>query len=77
MSIASIGAANWEKARSRPARVAHSVPEVATMLGVSQASIWRAIRRGQLRAVRLGGRTLIVAASIDNLLTATWCGSGP
>jgi excisionase family DNA binding protein len=68
MSIGSTGASDWEKSAGGPARSAFSVAEVAQQLGVCQASIWRAIRRGELEAIMLGGRRLILARSVEKLL---------
>jgi excisionase family DNA binding protein len=72
MSIISTGASDWEHRSNRaaPARAAYSVQEVAEQLGVCQASVYRALKRGELEAVLLGGRRLIPARSIEKLLTA-------
>jgi excisionase family DNA binding protein len=72
MSIVSIGASDWEQPSNRaaPARAAYSVQEVAEQLGICQASVYRAMKRGELEAVMLGGRRLIPARSIEKLLTA-------
>ena len=71
MSILSTGANDWEQPGSRPtARSAFSVQEVAEQLGVCQASVYRALKRGELEAVMLGGRRLIPARSIEKLLSA-------
>jgi len=56
--------------RSPPGRAAFSIAEVAEQLGVCQASVYRALKRGELDAVMLGGRRLIPARSINKLLTA-------
>ena len=65
MSIASTGVSNWEK---KPGRAAYSVAETAQMLGLCEASIYRAMRRGDIASVLVGGRRLIPAATIDRLL---------
>ncbi len=49
-------------------RLAYSVDETAVRLGVSLASVHRALRRGELGAVRLGVRWLIPAGNIAKLL---------
>ncbi|CAN5312049.1 hypothetical protein BH10PSE6_BH10PSE6_40670 [soil metagenome] len=49
-------------------RAAYSVPETAELLGLSEASIFRALRRGDIESVMLGGRRLIPARSIETLL---------
>ena len=68
MSIESTGASHWEAHGGSSSRAAYSIAETAKKLGVSQASIWRALKRGQLKGVKLGGRTLIVAQSVEKLL---------
>jgi excisionase family DNA binding protein len=70
MSTASTGTSDWERIGHRPARAAYSVQEVAEQLGICQASVYRALKRGELEAVMLGGRRLIPARSIEKLLTA-------
>lgn len=49
-------------------RLAFSVHEAAAALGMSASSIWKWISLGQIRAVRIGGRTLIKADEIERLL---------
>ena len=70
MSIISTGTSDWERPGSQSARAAYSVPEVAEKLGLSQASILRAIRRGQLDGILIGGRRVITARSLEKLLSA-------
>jgi excisionase family DNA binding protein len=65
MSIASTGVSDWEK---RAGRAAYSVAETAQMLGLCEASIYRAMRRGDIASVMVGGRRIIPAATIDGLL---------
>jgi excisionase family DNA binding protein len=65
MSITSSDLATDEKGVPR---AAYSATETAKKLGVSEASIWRAIKRGQLKAIKFGGRTLITAGSIQRAL---------
>jgi excisionase family DNA binding protein len=43
----------------------YSVAEVATLLGVSEPTVYRAIRAGELAAVRLRGRYVVPARAID------------
>jgi excisionase family DNA binding protein len=59
-----------DRAAPANARSAFSVQEVAEQLGVCQASIYRALKRGDLEAVMLGGRRLIPARSLNKLLSA-------
>lgn len=37
-----------------------SVPEIATAHGIGIATVWRAIARGELKARKLGRRTLVL-----------------
>jgi excisionase family DNA binding protein len=66
VSIASLR--KWQEAFQQ--RAAFSVDETAELLGCCSASIYRALRRGDLESVMLGGRRLIPARSINKLLTA-------
>jgi excisionase family DNA binding protein len=49
-------------------KLAYSVNETAAALGLSASSIWKWISLGQLRAIRVGGRTLITAEELDRVL---------
>lgn len=49
-------------------KLAFSVQEAAAALGLSASSIWKWISLGQLRAVRVGGRTLIPADELHRIL---------
>lgn len=57
---------------TQPTRLAYTVEEVATMLGVSVATIYRAVDAGTLPHKRIGpakrGRILIPAAALENWL---------
>jgi excisionase family DNA binding protein len=66
MSIVGTGASDGEK--GQPARAALSVSETASTLGICEASVYRALKRGDLESVTLGGRRLIPASSIQKLL---------
>jgi excisionase family DNA binding protein len=70
MSSVSTGSRDEAKRPAAPRRTAYSAQEAAQMLGLSESSIWRAIRRGQLKATKIGGRTLIAAHQIDGLFDA-------
>jgi excisionase family DNA binding protein len=67
-SIRSTGASKWEQPASN--RMAFSIQETAEQLGVCPASVYRALKRGELEAVMLGGRRLIPRHSIEKLLAA-------
>ena len=60
-----------KQAKDRPAgpKLAYSVHEAAAVLGLSASSIWKWISLGQLKVVRLGGRTLITADELNRVLT--------
>ncbi len=45
--------------------VAVSTVEAAKMLGISKPSIYRLIHRGDFPVLRVGGRTLISVAGLD------------
>ena len=65
MNIVSTGASNVERGQ----RAALSVSETALTLGICEASVYRALKRGDLASVLIGGRRLIPALSINKLLT--------
>ena len=69
-SMTSTGANGWEQPNTGAARAAFSVREVSEQLGICQASVYRALKRGDLDAVLLGGRRLIPARSLEKLLCA-------
>ncbi len=70
MSIVSTGTSHWEKYPPPIARAAYSIAETAELLGLCEASVYRALRRGDIASVLLGGRRLIPARSIEKLLSA-------
>ena len=47
---------------------AYSAAEAAEELGVSQWLVREAIRRGEIRSIRIGKRIIIPAAAIDRFL---------
>jgi excisionase family DNA binding protein len=44
---------------------AYSIDEAAQVLGVSTATIYRLVRRGELPSLKVGARTLIPVRAID------------
>ena len=55
-------------ALASPQRLAFSVDEAAAALGCSRVTIYNAFKRGDLRAVKIGARTVIPASEIERLL---------
>jgi len=49
-------------------RLAHSVENAAALLDVGRTTVFELIRTGRLRAVKLGGRTLIPDAALRDFL---------
>ncbi len=47
---------------------ARSVSDAARALGVSTGTLYRLRKAGKLRAVKLGGRTLVLESEIDRVL---------
>jgi excisionase family DNA binding protein len=45
----------------------HPIDDAAPRLGVSVSSIWRLIRSGQLRTVKIRGRTLVPESELQRL----------
>jgi len=48
--------------------LAHSVENAAALLDVGRTTVFELIRTGRLRAVKLGGRTLIPDAALRDFL---------
>jgi excisionase family DNA binding protein len=49
-------------------RKALSVQMVAEMLGISRSMVFKLIRRGELRSVKAGTRTLVPVAAVDEFI---------
>lgn len=49
-------------------RLAYTVPETSTALGISRAAAYHYVRAGAIRAVKVQGRYLVPAAELDRLL---------
>ena len=49
-------------------RLAFGVADAAAALSVGQSTVWRWIQAGQLRTIKLGGRTLIRREELVRLL---------
>ena len=45
-----------------------AVPEVAVILGIGRSNAYALVQRGELVALRVGGRVVIARAEIDRLL---------
>jgi excisionase family DNA binding protein len=54
---------------SRPATV-YSVGEFARALGVGEMTVYRAIHAGRLPAIKFGGRYVVPAKALDELIEA-------
>jgi excisionase family DNA binding protein len=53
-------------------RVTLSVAEVAETLGLSERTVEQLVARGEFRSTKLGGRRLVLAASIWEALGLSW-----
>lgn len=58
-------------------RLAYSVRETATRLGVSPGTVWNLVYEGRLPVVRARRRVLIPAAALGNFLTIPAPSEGP
>lgn len=50
------------------ARKAVSIPDGASMLGVSKTILWRLRREGKVKFIKIAGRTVITLAEINRIL---------
>jgi excisionase family DNA binding protein len=55
---------------TRPEPLCVTVADAATLLAISQASVWRLIRSGRLPVVRLQGRTLVETTTLRAVVAA-------
>lgn len=62
-----LGISTAEGARHDSAH-AYSVENFAQLLGLSRSGTWAAIKRGEIRTVRLGRRRLIPASELARIL---------
>ena len=53
---------------SRLQPLAHSVNEVAELLGLSRVSIYKFMNDGRIRSFKVGSRTLILRTEVDAFL---------
>jgi excisionase family DNA binding protein len=60
-----------ENAKKHSKIEAISVAEVAARLGLSRVSAYRAVRRGDLPSIRIGGLIRIPLAPLERLLEGT------
>ncbi len=49
-------------------RLTYRVPEVAEKLGIHERTVWRWLREGRLKRVKVGGATLIPADQVERLI---------
>jgi excisionase family DNA binding protein len=59
--------ARTKKASALPRR-GYSVREVCEMLGIGNTTAWKLIKEGRIVAVKVAGRTVVTAASVEALL---------
>jgi excisionase family DNA binding protein len=52
----------------RERRVLYTVEEAAHLLGISPSTVYRWAREGELRTVQVGGRMVVPASSLEQLL---------
>jgi excisionase family DNA binding protein len=65
---AELAETDWLAQRGAPAKLAWSIRGAAEATSLSERSLWLAIREGKLRALRIGGRTLIATRDLEAFL---------
>jgi excisionase family DNA binding protein len=55
-----------------PQRATMTVPEAAALLGLSESATYEAVARGEIPAVKIGRRVLIVRDRLMALLRDSW-----
>lgn len=56
-----------EAARSAP--LAHRIPDACQRIGIGRSSLYELIKSGDLKTVRIAGRTLIPESELQRLVT--------
>lgn len=52
-----------------PDRLCYSIAQAARVSSLGRSTVYRAIKAGRLAVVKVGGRTLVPAASLHRLLS--------
>lgn len=52
-----------------PERQTLSIPEAAVILGIGRNATYEAVKRGEIHAIRIGGRILVPRREIEYMLT--------
>ena len=50
-------------------KLAYTVPEAAHALGISETTVWELLKTGELRKIKLFGRTLIKRQELARVIT--------
>lgn len=58
---------NMEPGQQAP--LAYSIPDFAKVTSLSRSGIYNLIRDGKLKAIKIGGRTIIPCAEANRLIT--------
>ena len=53
-----------------PERLSYRMDEAARVVGISQATLYRLVKDGKLRTVKIGTRTLVTRVELERLLAA-------
>jgi excisionase family DNA binding protein len=56
------------EAQLEPERQTVSIPEFGRILGVGRNSAYKAVQRGEVRAIKIGGRMVIPRKEVERLL---------
>jgi excisionase family DNA binding protein len=49
--------------------LAYRVKDFCSRIGISASTFWKLVSRGEIRVVRIGGRTLVPASEVTRLLS--------
>lgn len=52
-------------------RATYTVDETAALLGIDRKGAYAAIKRGEIRAIKLGGRIVVPMAAIEQMLNGS------
>ncbi len=52
-------------------KLTYTITETSRAVGIARTTIYRLLSEGKLRGIKLGGRTLILASSLRELIAAS------
>lgn len=58
------------QSETKEAPAVHTIPESAKKARIGESSLWRHIRAGKIKTIKIGGRTFIADAELNRVITS-------